>query len=400
MAPQLKDVAPGFARGQRRPNFPVDGIVKPFGIYPIYAFPMLPGESVDYASLAGRFISQPMKHPIAGAWLEFWIASCPVRLYSEALVSQQAPSLTGLTYGADTPRMFGKSGQVANIKLAYDKITQEYFQRPGEVSPTLDGVMQAPIVGVDWMENLMPVPDSINEADMPEDAINTELTGFALEDEMSLMEINDYRRVEQMFGVGDPESQSRPRIHRYLRTWQLPQVVVDPATGAPRSAHYFDVKLNLQKRFKVREHSVVMVLACWRPFMVPGLAAASVMGRLQGLKEWLPPSKERAWSILNSDDAVFTANLLASTDTLVYDRSDVFVRGEHFSNCGSTETPYPVPKTTNIAGTGVSRVRGNFCSSAEIDALFVGANATDKVMHYQGMGQARIFGHVREVAEA
>lgn len=398
----MKDIGPGFARRRRNPTFPMAGVMQPFGLYPLAAFPLLAGETLENLNLAGRFISQPMKHPITGAWLEQWVAVVPMRLcMSEATVTDIAPSTTGLTAGADRPRFFTKSGALDTIKRAYDVVANEFFQAPGQTAPTVDGVMQLPRMGVDWTENLQPKPASGDPTKWPEKAVTEELTGIDLETERQLMEAADYRRWTEQFTGVDPKSQLRARIIRYDREWKLPQNVIDPATGIPRSSFFWDRKMNLSKRFKAMEHSIVLVLSAWRPLMFNGLTVASYIQRMNGVLEWLPPRNEAGWSTIGADDPIFAAAFDTDNTQLIFDRSDVFARGETFINCAAADSPYPVPISANsLESAGIDSQRGKYPTAAETNTLFVGATATDRVAHYQAIAMARILGFVQEVADA
>ena len=397
----LKDIGPGFRRKRRSPSFPLAGIQSPFGLYPIAAFPLLAGETLESLTMAGRFISMPVKHPIMGAWLEQWVVAVPARLaLSEAVVTDIAPSTVGLTAGADRPRFFTKSGALDTIKRAYDLVVDEFFEAPGSANPTVDGVAQLPRMGVDWTENLQPKPASGDPTKWPIANVTEELTGMDLETERQLIQATTYRDWQQQFGVSDPKSQSRPIMLRYDRDWTLPQNVIDPASGVPRSAFFWDRKFSMGKRFRAKEHSIILVLSAWRPLMLNALTVASYLQRMSGLKEWLPPHNEGAWDTIGADDAIFAAAFDTDNTTLVYDKSDVWARGETFVNCAAADSPYPPYVSANsLESAGVDSQRGKFPSTAEVDAIFVGSTAPSKVVHYQAMCLARILGYVREVRD-
>lgn len=396
----MKDIGPGLRRQRRSPSFPLAGIMSAFGLYCSGAFPLLAGETLESLSLSGRFISMPVKHPISGAWLEQWVVAVPARLaLSEATVTDIAPATAGLTAAADRPRFFTKTGGLDVIKRAYDLCVAEFFQN-ASAPPTIDGVSMLPRMGIDWTENLQPKPVSGDPTKWPVEADEQELTGMDLETERQLAEMADYRNWQQQFGARDPKRDYRPKILRYDRDWTLPQNVIDPASGTPRSAFFWDRKFSTQKRFRAPEHMVILVLSAWRPLMYNGLTVASYLQRMNGLTEWLPPKNEAAWTTIGADDAVFAAAFDTDNTQLVFDRSDVWARGETFVNCSAAESPFPVPVSANsLESAGVDSQRGKYPTTAEVDALFVGATAPQRVVHYQAMMVARILGHVREVKD-
>lgn len=200
-----KFVAPTLARYVRRPVFNLAGAMRPFGLYPIQASPVLAGDTVMYSMLRGRFISQPMKHPITGGWLEFWQVFVPMRVIGRtATVNDIAPPTTGLVYTADAPRFFGKNTQLDHVRAAYLKVVTDFFTQTGVTVPDFDGVKQLPMMGTDWAENLMLRPASANPAVWPQQNVTEELTGLDVETERQLIESADYRAFTQQFGVKDP----------------------------------------------------------------------------------------------------------------------------------------------------------------------------------------------------
>ena len=148
---------------------------------------------------------------------------------------------------------------------------------------------------------------------------------------------------------------------RYDRDWTLPQNVIDPASGVPRSAFFWDRKFSMGKRFRAKEHSIILVLSAWRPLMLNALTVASYLQRMAGLKEWLPPHNEGAWDTIGADDAIFAAGFDTDNTTLVYDKSDVWARGETFVNCSAADSPYPPYVSANsLESAGVDSQQGKF----------------------------------------
>ena len=79
----------------------------------------------------------------------------------------------------------------------------------------------------------------------------------------------------------------------------------------------------------------------------------------------------------------------------------MFCRGETFINCGPAESPYPpITSANGLVSDGQDGIRSKFPTVAEINAMFVGSTAVDRVGYYQAMLQLRINGLVRQVASA
>ena len=108
----------------------------------------------------------------------------------------------------------------------------------------------------------------------------------------------------------------------------------------PRASFGWDLALRMEKGHRMKEHSLVLVLGAWRPLMLNAITPWSFIQRMVGLKHWLPPRADAAWDTIQGNDPVFKPGFGVVGDTLVYDRSDVFARGETFINCASADSPY------------------------------------------------------------
>lgn len=396
----LRSAAPGRFRQARSPLFPFGGTLLPFGLYPVFAFPILPGETVGKVEVRGRFISQPLKSPISGAWMEGWVFEVPLRLIEPNFFAQEAPSTTGHVAAALNQRFFTNTGQITLIQEAYNLIVQQFFTRENSVPPTVEtGITQLPLVQVDWMDNMSAVPVGMVKANMPENFFTAELVGMSLEEERSLTETDQYRQFVQMFGPKDPQDEYRPRLRRYFRQWGIPNNVIDPSSGVPRSTHFYDLDWGLRKGFYAKEPAIGMVLMAYRPQMYKNLALGSYLGRMVGTRQWFPPHGQAAWSIINGDDPIFPAGFDTGPSDWIFDRSDVFMRGEAFLNASAANNPYPPPASANGLSTTNQGLRGAYCSAAEWQALFANAGTLNQLMYYQGLGSASISGLIKEVSD-
>lgn len=132
--------------------------MRPYGLYPMWATPVLPGETLKSAEMKYRLLSMPIKHPLAGAWFETWMVYVSLTDMDEALAEMFISSdmaTTGYVAAADNPRYFVKAGQIDYIKMAMDTITAAYFrdeEEPGTY--TIDGVPMASRMNWDWVQNL------------------------------------------------------------------------------------------------------------------------------------------------------------------------------------------------------------------------------------------------------
>ena len=83
--------------------------------------------------------------------------------------------------------------------------------------------------------------------------------------------------------------------------------------------------------------------------------------------------------------------------TVFVDYRDVLAHGEQFVNAVAADHPFAVPMASvpdMSAGKQPEDLRGEYATAANVDALFVGAAATDRVAYYEGITQLRVRGHV------
>ena len=116
-----------------------------------------------------------------------------------------------------------------------------------------------------------------------------------------------------------------------------------------------------------------------------------------GFSDWFPA--------YNLDDPAAGVKELLVADgvvtgqsaTVFVDYRDILNHGEQFVNAGAAEHPFALP-TASVpdmsAGKQPEDLRGEYATLANVDALFVGATATDRVAYYEGITQLRLRGHV------
>lgn len=404
MAIQVIQPGANRRRARRSPNFPVAGVMKPYGLYPVFAHPVLPGETMNSATLKWRVLSMPVKHPLAGAWLESWFVYVKFtdldRALGEMFINDNFGS-TGYTASADSARYFVKSGQIDWLRLITERIHDAYFIGDGETPRTVDGVRQAKMSVASWYQNQIFEPaDTATAVTDPSDTYEN-LTGWQMLQQMQMTELT-YEKYLQQYGVQSIKAaEGDPEILRYARSWTQPVNSVEPSTGAPSSAWIWSDEIKLDKAKRFTEPGFVVCLAAVRPKFYQRNLQASLIGNLWGFTDWFPvytlDDPTAGVRKISSDDPVFDPAVLAGgpADGLLYDHRDLLSHGEQFVNEWSG--PYPLPATSSLlAGSGADPqdLRGEYALPADIDALFVGA--TNKFAYYEGIGRLDIAGHITD----
>lgn len=416
MVSPLQIVQPGQTRTRKRrsPQFPIAGTMKPFGLYPLWATPVLPGETVNSMETKYRLISMPVKHPLTGAWFETWLVYVSLtdmeENFAQMFISEDV-SPAAYQAGTDRPRYFTKAGQIDYIKLAMDAVVKAYFrdeEEPDWDTHLIDGVHMAKRSQFDWAQNLMFKPAVLDAAflpsALPEDGTLTPLEIMRM---AGMSEIT-YEKYLMQYGVAqkDAVKESRiPEILRYTRDWTVPTNSIEPTTGRPSSAFSWSSTIKADKPKRFDEPGFLVMFGCVRPKMFDITMGASMVGELWGFGDFFP--------VYNLADPAAGLKLIDAshkvlpyvhgiTDPLMYDHRDLLSHGEQFVNDWAGPYPLPTISTRTLAvGSEVHDLRGQYPSVANVEALFVEDDAqtpSDARMRlfYEGIASVEITGHVAD----
>lgn len=422
MVTPLQISMPGMHRTRktRKPQFPLAGTMKPYGIYPMWATPVLPGETLSSTETKYRLLSMPIKHPLAGAWFETWLVYVSLTDIdpdlAQMFIAEGVPT-TGFTASADNTRYFTKSGQINYLKLATDKVVQTYFRN--EEEPTVTnatfgagepGIHKASRQNFDWAQNLMFKPASMDLNDLPS-ALPNENTLTPLEI-MKLAGMSEltYEKYLMEYGVTKKEAVKEarlPEILRYTRDWTVPTNTVEPTTGRPSSCWSWSSTIKSEKPKRFDEPGFVIMFGCVRPKMFDFSIKASMIGELWGFGDWFPVYNlaDPAAGIKEYTGAPLVRPA-GETDTLIYDHRDLLSHGEPFVN-DWTNQPYDLPKISSrslVDGAEYPDLRGLYPSDTDIDNLFAESSQSSpnqKFMrlYYEGIAGADIVGHVTDTTK-
>lgn len=393
-------------RHSRRPNFPVAGTVQPYGLYPVWAHPVLPGETMQSASLKLRALSMPVKHPLAGAWLESWIVYVKFTDLDPELGQMfisDAYSETGYTAAADSPRYFAKAGQIDWLRLCTERVHEAYFLNEGETPRYIDGVPQVKLNNVSWYQNMIfqAADEVVPTGDATE--MYQHLQGWQMLQQMQMTELTYEQYLEQYGAKPVAERSGDPEILRFSRSWTQPSNTISPADGSPSSAFAWNDEVKLDKAKRFNEPGFVVHLMAIRPKMYQANLAASMIGNLWGFSDFFPAytldDPTASVRELAKTDPVFGAAMTdAGGETMLYDHMDLLSHGEQFVN-DWTNQPYELPKATGwsvLTGADTPDVRGEYCTPADVTALFKGTAAPYQQCYYEGMASAVVSGHAQD----
>lgn len=408
----IQILRPGESRKRfhRRPNFPIAGTMRPFGLYPIMCHPVLPGETLKSASSKWSVVSQPLKNPFCGAWLESWLFYVKLtdldRDLGQMFISDSY-STSGWTTGTGQEYYFSWTGGIDWIRDCTELIHSAYFISENETPKLLTGtdtsIRQVKLNNRSWYQNLMFEPaevalDTTGERDHVE-----QMSAYDMVTQMQMTELSYESYLEQYgvksmnLGRGDPE------ILRFTRSWTKPTNHIDPSTGTPSSAWVWNDEMKLDKDKRFNEPGFIIQLACVRPKMYQAGQVASMVSNLWGFTDWYPAyalkDPQAGIKRIGTDNEVFLSTLNAAEGEvqMLYDIRDLLSHGEQFINDSSPE--YPLPMSTGwstVAAASASDVRGEYCVDQDIQDLFTGTSSENEKCLYEGITGLTIAGHVSD----
>ncbi len=411
---QIQVIQPGETRKRfhRRPNFPIAGTLRPFGLYPIMCHPVLPGETLKSATAKWTVISQPLVNPFVGAWLESWLFYVKLtdidRELGEMFISD---TFSDTSYKTATGRRyyFSSDDGIDWIKLCTQRCHDAFFLSEGE-TPLTFGTGDAEIRKIKlnnraWYQNLMFEPteaalDVTGERDHAE-----QMTAWQMVQQMQMTELSYESYLEQYgvqsmnLGIGEPE------LLRFARSWTKPTNIIDPLTGTPSSAWVWNDELKLEKDKRFLEPGFVIMLAAVRPKMYQAGQVASLIGQMWGFSDWYPAYNltDPAAGIrrIGTDNETFLSTLNAAEGEvqLLYDHRDLLAHGEQFVNQAQPQLQHPLPISAGWdtqAAASPAAVRGEYCDNTAIDAIFSGTPANEERCLYEGIVGLTIAGHVQD----
>lgn len=415
----LSIVTPGETRTRvrRTPNFPLAGTLKPYGLYPVMATPVLPGETLEGFEMKRRMISMPIRNPLVGAWLETWLVYVKITDWDPDLAQMFLSvdySTTGYTSAGNEPRYFSKTGQIRWIQAATETVWREFFADQSELDsaiPEIDGVPMVKRRSYDWTHNLMFTPADLEPEDLPSNP-EGQLTGMQIMALAGMTELT-YEKYLQQYGVSEKAAAKvagKPEILRYIQEWATPTNQIDPSTGAPSSAWAFSGPVKADKAKRFDEPGFLVVLQAVRPKMFNRQLDASRVGELWGFADFFPSYNltDPAAGIIevSLNDPPFATGVhggAATPEHVLIDSRDLLTRGEQFVN--DWDGPYRLPEITTqtniLEATSLATMRGYYPLLGDINALFTENTAETPVearrrLYYEGIATMEIRGHVKD----
>ena len=380
---------------------------KPWQLQPICFAPVLPGETLKNALFQARVVTDPIKNPLVGWWIEYYWFYVKHRDLANSTLFQQmmidpGTSLAAAKSAGASVNMYRTTNQVNWQGQCLDAIVAEYFRGEGDAPPTVGGLPVVQI-GNENVFNSVMLSSALTAGDINVDLnANATITAdevsralqqyeFLKANNLMTMSYEDFLRTYGV-KVQDPEFH-RPELLRYVREWQYPTNTVNASTGTPSSAVSWAISERMDKDRFFKEPGFIVGLTCARPKVYLSLQRTAAINLLDDAYAWLP-------AILRDDPATSLKRLASNADSIiattgnaefVVDVRDLFLYGDQFVNFDLTA----VGANGSHVAMPTAGLERRYPVQTDYEGLFTGANTNVK---QDGVIRLSVLGAIDEMS--
>lgn len=396
---------------------------RPFQLQPFMVAPVLPGETMKNCNVNFQAISDPVKNPLLGWWLEHYLFYVPFRAMSNS------EDLQAMVLDPAFGELDVASDEAANVAfyhkhaadpswamLATEAVVDHFFRNEGEAwndaTTGLGGLPQIGMMNNRWTESIsldsltgepdeMPGTYDPHDNNLDNSMGDGAATDFqaaydqyqALVASKMMAEGVTYEDFLRTHGIRMPKpiSERKPELLRYSKDWKYPKQIVDPTDGSIAASLGWRDGFRADKDRRFTEPGVIIGLTCATPKIYMSSQVQACIDSMKTGLDWLPGVlREQAFTSLKK----FTSN---GTDTgdgplgftpsgdYWVDIRDLFVSGDQFVNFALTETD------AGLVATPDANLNNRYVTSSAVDALFNGAA---NQIHQEGRARLSILTNV------
>lgn len=388
------EAAPSSQRVMRRPQHTHNIRAKPFVLQPFMIAPVLPGETMKNLLLQARIVTDPVKDPLIGWWIEYYYFYVKHRDLKAPLLEQMmldpATDVATLKASVASLSYFTYQGAMNWSAFCLDRVTKEYFRDEGQLTTDFmwSGQPIAAVNGNGWYDSVHEAEDlpggGVVSDDDPVAAVDKALETYEylLAQRLINMSYEDFLRS---YGVRSSRVQlNRPELIRYVRDWQYPSNTVNPVDGTVASAVSWSVTERADKDRFFTEPGFVFGVTVARPKVYLGGQTGSAVGAMDSGLSWLPAiMREEVYTSLKQQaDGTGPWALDAGTEGYWFDIRDLLVYGDQFVN-------HSLAAFDSAMSTLPAKDRANYPTESDVDAMFSGSG---KLVRQDGITTLNILG--------
>lgn len=347
---QLVQNAPRQQRVPRQPTHSHQVRHRPWQIQPFMIAPVLPGETLENGLFQARIVTDPIRNPLCGWWIEYyWFyvkhRDLDARDLLVDMMLTPGTDVSSLNTAAQT-ETYHYAGAIDWTQLCLKRITEEYFRDEGEAwNASLIGNLPVASIGLDHFVDSMIDETLIPEGSDPQttpdnmETMDRYMRQYQLMAGMGMANMT-YEDFLRSYGVRLPDAEEahKPELIRYVRDWTYPSNTIDPATGAPSSACSWAIKERIDKARAFKEPGFIVGVTVARPKVYLANQRGAGVHMLDDAYSWLP-------ALLVDDPRtslkVFAAAagpITGTTNGYWIDVRDLLIHGDQFLNFAMTAT--------------------------------------------------------------
>lgn len=355
----------------------------PWVIQPCAIAPVLPAETLKNFQLRARVVSDPVKNPLLGWWIEYVVHYVKLRdlddrdtLSEMMLTPEFDPTPLYTAARADT---YHAANTIDYVEKARKRVVEEYYRDESEayLAGAIGTLPLSSLRGprLDWTDSLLlgsvPSADDVAIPVVADEVMASEVEKamrmweYARAYNLTDMSFEDYLAT---FGIRPaPQIDHRPEQVRHISQWTYPTNHVEPTTGVPTSAVSWAVAERGDKDFFFREPGFLVVHTVARPKVYLSRQTSTVSGVLRSAFDWLPAILgDDPWSSVREFNAG-SQPIGGASAGYWFDVKDLFLFGEQFVNFSLSETD------AGFVALPTAGLNKRYVSQADINGLFVAA---------------------------
>lgn len=394
---------PQRRRKRRNPKHTFHIRQEAYQIQPFMIAPVLPGETLRLGMYQIRAVTDPIKNPLIGWWLEqyfFYVKHTDLdgREDFKSMMLDPTHDLSAYDKVTSVPYYHAGPG-ISWMHLCMERIVEVYFRDEGEnwTDHVINGLASAKLKGNSWTDSLIDAT-VLDEGGSPQDGTETlkELDVMQKNWEfLSQLQMTDqtYEQWLATYGVktGDAELHY-PELLRVNESWTYPSNTIDPADGSPVSACSWSIAERLDKDRFFKYPGFIIGVNIARPKVYFSKQVGAAVGMMDDALSWLP-------AIMREDPATSLKELITGTTAGAgalqanptngywYDIKDLLLYGDQFLNFALSATDAGLVSLPSAA------LNYEYAVDADTDALFTGAG---KEIEIDGIVSLSIDGAIEE----
>jgi len=387
-----------------------------FQIQPFLIAPVLPGETLKNATMQSRVVTDPVRNPLIGWWIEYYLFYVKHRDMSgsadfQAMMTNPNHDLSAYAASATTTYDYTYDGGIDWVDQCMEAVVNEYFRDEGEdyTDHVFGNLPAAAVAGSGWWDSLQ--DDSVFKTATTDPDVDLDASGTTTASEVELalrqwqfmrehnLTEKSYEDYLASYGVRQSASERVvPELLKYERNWTYPTNVIDPTDGSPTSACSWAVSMRADKDRFFKEPGFIFGVCVCRPKVYSSSQDGAAVGILGDAFSWIPASLLSdagvAWKKFDGGATPTAPGPLGANVTPDYwiDTRDLFMHGDQFINFALSDAD------ANLVALPATDLAKVFASDTMSKSFFVDSAGTDFLVKQDGVCALHIASSVRDTS--